>query len=51
MVALVAPQGAFSTAPSAQGTLIVVRLVQLLNAEDPIETGVPSNVIEVKLVQ
>ena len=46
MVALVAPQGAFFTSPSAQGTLIVMRLVQLLNTLDPSELGFPLNVIE-----
>ena len=51
MVALVAPQGALATAPSAQGTLIVVRLVQPWNEFERIELGVPSNVSEVKLPQ
>ena len=51
MVALVAPQGAFATAPSDQGTFIVVRLVQFENAFEGIEVGVPSKVIEVSPVQ
>ena len=45
---MVAPHGAFATEPSAQGTFIVVRFVQPLNAAELIVVGVPSNVIEVK---
>ena len=37
-----------ATAPSAQGTLIVVRLVHEANALDAIDLGVPSKVINVK---
>ena len=51
MVALVAPQGAPETAPSAQGTLIVVKLKQFENELFLMVVGVPSNVSEVKLEQ
>ena len=51
IVALVAPQGAFATAPSDHGTLIVVKLSQLLNAVELIVVGVPLNVNVVKLEQ
>ena len=47
---MVAPQGAPDTAPSAQGTLIVLRLVQPSNASVAILDGVPSKVIDVKPV-
>lgn len=51
MVALVAPHGALATAPSAQGTLMVVRFVQFWKALDAILVGVPRNVKEVRPVQ
>ena len=51
IVAFVAPHGAFATAPSTHGTLITVRLVQLLKESDAIEVGVPLNVNVVKLEQ
>ena len=48
---MVAPQGAPDTAPSAQGTLIVLRLVHPSNAIVAILDGVPSKVIDAKPVQ
>ena len=51
MVAFVAPHGASETAPPAQGTRMVVRLVQLPNAELPILEGVPKKVNSVMPVQ
>lgn len=47
---MVAPQGAPDMAPSAQGTLIVLRLVQPSNASVAILDGVPLKVIDVKPV-
>lgn len=50
MFALGAPQGAFVASPYAQGTLMVVRLVEYLNMSAHIVVGFPLNVTVVKPV-